>query len=233
MLEKINPSRVIFLDIETASVSHKFEQLPEFLKKQWAERIGWQIKDGETVEGKFEAEAGLHSEFSRVICAVVGKLVEKEGRQVLQLKGVAHQNEADLLTELADIFSKIPADVYVAAYNGKGFDLPTLARRMLINGIKIPEVLDLSDKKPWEARIIDPMDLFRFGERRHFCKMDLMAGLLGIESSKTGISGPDISGVYWSGGLDKIVEYCKSDVRVLAQIVLKMKGMPIDFDIAS
>lgn len=227
MLERFNPVRVVFLDIETAAAAKSFEELPDFLKQQWIERVSWQLKEGETPAQKFENEAGLHSEFSRIVCAVVGKLVKVEEQFRLETKQMSG-TEHEILTELAETFGKLPQDVAVCAFNGLAFDVPTIARRMVIAGIKIPEVLDLSDRKPWEARIIDPMGLWRFGQPRHFCKMDLMAGLFGIESSKTEIKGEDVSRIFWSEGVARILKYCEADVRVLAQIFLKMKGERAD-----
>ena len=232
MLGHIKANRVIFLDIETAACEPDFERLSEAMKRHWIARCGWQLKEKETPATKFQAEAGLHSEFSKIICAVVGRLAQdKDGTWKLELKKLADPSEAAILKELSETLGKLPNDVWVAAYNGKGFDLPTVGRRMLVQGIPVPPVFDLSDKKPWELRLLDPMELFRFGERRHYCSMDLMATLMGIPSSKTGIKGEDVSRVYWEGGLGRIVEYCAADVRVLAQIFLKMKELPIDLTV--
>ena len=226
MLNDVKLDRVLFLDIETASTASSFDKLPPIFQEQWTERVKWKLKEGETVEQKFAEEAGLQAEFSRVVCVVAGKLIADSDNFKLQLTTYDDADEAEQLAKVAGLCEKLPSDVRLCSFNGADFDQPFLCRRMLVNGVKLPDCIDMSDKKPWENRLIDPMLLFKFGDRRHFCKMDLLAALLGIESSKKDLQGKDVSAVYWRGELPRIAQYCREDVRVLAQILLRMKLAP-------
>ena len=99
---------------------------------------------------------------------------------------------------------------------------------MVINGVQIPETLNLSGKKPWEVPHIDTMELWKFGDYKHFTSLDLLAALFGIESSKDDIDGSQVNQVYYKeNDLERISKYCKRDVMVLAQVYLRMNQMPM------
>lgn len=238
MLEQVNLQRTLYADIETAACAKDFNSMSEPLKKQWAEKFQLRLKDGETLESKFDEEAGLHSAFGKVITVVFGKLVLDKpplgaptppdaGVFKLELQTHAQQDEATLLKSVSDYLCGLPADVRIAGHNLKNFDAPYLCRRMLVNGIQIPPKLWALDKKPWESQLLDTMEIWRFGEHQQYIKLELLAHLLGIKSSKDDISGPDVSKAYWSGELERIVKYCQKDVVVLANIMLRMKGQPV------
>ncbi len=119
-------------------------------------------------------------------------------------------------------------DHLLCAHNGKEFDFPYIARRMVINGIRIPKILDISGKKPWEVRHLDTMELWKFGDRKSFTSLKLLTHVLGIPTPKTDIEGKDVARVYYEeDDLDRIERYCKRDVVAVAQILLRFRGEDI------
>ena len=100
-----------------------------------------------------------------------------------------------------------------------------MCRRMLVNEIDIPEALDIRDKKPWEINHIDTMELWKFGDRKNFTSLDLLAALFGVETSKNDIDGSQVNEVYYKEqNLERISKYCQRDVMVTAQVFLKLNG---------
>jgi uncharacterized protein YprB with RNaseH-like and TPR domain len=116
-------------------------------------------------------------------------------------------------------------DILLCAHNGKEFDFPYIARRMLINGIKLPEELDIAGKKPWEIAHLDTMELWKFGDYKHYTSLELLTAVFNIPSPKEDIDGSMIAETYYiKNDLQKIVEYCQRDVIAVCQLLLKYKG---------
>ena len=124
---------------------------------------------------------------------------------------------------LSEHFNK-PQHV-LCAHNGKEFDFPFIARRMIINGIKLPYKLDLFGKKPWEIPHLDTLELWKFGDYKHFTSLKLLTKILNIPSPKTDIDGSQVRDVYYlEKDITRIVEYCERDVVAVAQIVLRLRN---------
>ena len=116
----------------------------------------------------------------------------------------------------------------MCAHNGKEFDYPFIARRMLINGIPLPPALDISGKKPWEVPHLDTMELWKFGDYKAFTSLNLLATIFRIPTPKDDIDGTMVNEVYWKQkDLDRIVRYCHKDVLTVAQLILRFKGEPL------
>jgi hypothetical protein len=99
---------------------------------------------------------------------------------------------------------------------------------MLIHGIPLPSMLDISGKKPYEVVMVDTMQLWRFGDYKHFTSLKLLAAIFNIPSPKDDMEGKDVGRVYWiEKGLSHIVAYCQKDVVTVAQLVLRFKGLPL------
>jgi uncharacterized protein YprB with RNaseH-like and TPR domain len=113
----------------------------------------------------------------------------------------------------------------LCGHNAKEFDIPYLSRRMMINGIKLPAMLDLAGKKPWEVPHLDTMELWKFGDYKNFTSLELLATLFGIPTPKDDIEGSDVARVYYiEKDLDRIVTYCQKDVLTVVQLILKYQG---------
>lgn len=135
-----------------------------------------------------------------------------------------------MLYEFSEMLKKWSADgsKFLCAHNGKEFDFPYLCRRMVINQIAIPSILNMSGKKPWEVNHLDTMDLWKFGDFKNYTSLNLLAHSLGIQTPKDDIDGSMVWEVYWKEkNLPRIVTYCQKDVVTVAQIFLRMNGEPL------
>lgn len=222
---------IIFLDIETVACTDNFQSLHERLKVQWSRKAGFLKRDENiTVEELFHQRAGIYAEFGKIICIVVGKFFDKEsGEPGLKTKAFFDHDEARLLREFKSMLEKTDsANVRLCAHNGKEFDFPYMSRRMLIHGLSLPPVLNLSGRKPWETPHLDTMELWKFGDYKHYTSLDLLAAIFNIPSSKNDMDGSQVNSVYYhEKNFEKIRNYCVSDVVVLMQLFLKLKGMPL------
>lgn len=219
---------VLFLDIETVASTDNFTALDERLKTQWARKASFLKREENTTdEDLFHLRAGIYAEFGKIICIVVGKLYEKESGEIgLKTKAFFDHDEKRLLTDFKAMLEKMEGSVVrLCAHNGKEFDFPYISRRMLINGMNLPNALNLSGKKPWEMPHIDTLELWKFGDHKHYTSLDLLAAIFNIPSSKTDMDGSQVNGVYYKEkNLEKIKDYCVNDVIVLTQLFLKLKG---------
>jgi uncharacterized protein YprB with RNaseH-like and TPR domain len=220
MLEKIRIEDVLFLDIETIPAYSSFEEVPPVFKTLWEKKSQHLSKNEDDTPEKLYERAGIYSEFGRIICISVGLV--KSGK--LNLKSYFDDDEFVLLSEFADMLNKsfYKSNQLLCAHNGKEFDYPYIARRMLINGINPPMILDLAGKKPWEVQHLDTMELWKFGDYKNYTSLELLAAVFGIPSPKNDICGADVAKVYWKEkDLDRIVEYCQKDVVTIVQIFQK------------
>lgn len=222
---------IVFLDIETVCCTDDFTSLDERLKSQWARKASFlKREENATDEEMFHLRAGIYAEFGKVICVSVGMLYDTESGELgLKTKSYCGHDEKTVLLELKGMLEKIDSpSVRLCAHNGKEFDFPYLSRRMLIQNIPLPVALNLSGRKPWETPHLDTMEMWKFGDYKHFTSLDLLAAIFNIPSSKSDMDGSQVNHVYYKeNNLEKIKNYCVSDVVVLAQLYLKLKGMPL------
>lgn len=221
---------VLVLDIETVRGSDNYEDLSERLQTQWIRKAGYLQKDeADTPKDIYLDRAGIYAEFGKVITISVGFFYQANGAWNFRVTGLANDDEAILLQELNALLSKFDQNkLILAAHNGKEFDFPYLSRRMLVNNIQLPPVLDIAGKKPWEVNFLDTMELWKFGDRKNFTSLDLLATIFDIPSSKSDIDGSMVGQVYYeTGDLEKISKYCNQDVVVTAQLLLRLNQLPI------
>lgn len=221
-------NKVIFLDIETVPQQKEFELLNEEQKKLWEQKAKFDsaYKAGEiSLSGTYQ-RAGIYAEFGKIICISFGYVVVEKGQKELRIKSIFDDNEKNLLLKLLELIQGFDTETLLCAHNGKEFDFPYICRRLLINGLKIPKLLDLQNKKSWEVKHLDTMELWKFGDYKHFTSLDLLANIFNIESSKKELDGSMVGKVYYEeNNLKKIVEYCELDVWVLANVFLKLNSM--------
>ena len=227
----MNFNNILFLDIETVSQFETYEHLPAEWKEMWDIKAQFLLrnKESETSETVYE-RAGIYAEFGKIICISCGCLQGNGEDKKLVIKSYCNDDEKKLLVEFADMLQKWSGDAekYLCAHNGKEFDYPYICRRMIINGIEIPEALKIAGRKPWEIRHLDTMELWKFGDYKSFTSLKLLAKVLGIPSPKDDIDGSMVNAVYWvEKDLDRIVEYCQKDVVTLAQILLRFHCQPL------
>jgi 3'-5' exonuclease len=218
---------ILFVDIETVAHTHDYDALSERLKTQWSRKAGFfRREEGQTDEELYHERAGIYAEFGKIICIAVGKYVENEsGDLVLRTKAFYGDDEQSILHEFGTMLDKMdPRSLRLCAHNGKEFDFPYLCRRMLINCIPLPAALNLSGKKSWEILHLDTMEMWKFGDYKHYTSLDLLAAIFNVPSSKSDMEGSRVNYVYHvEKNLEKIKDYCVRDVVVLAQLLLKLK----------
>jgi hypothetical protein len=227
----MNFNNILFLDIETVSQFETYNHLPDDWKELWdakAQVIN-KNKETETSETSYHRSA-IYAEFGKIICISCGCIQGSGDEKKLLVKSYFGEDEQKLLIEFADMLQKWSGDSekFLCAHNGKEFDYPYLCRRMIINGIEIPEVLKISGRKPWEIRHLDTLELWKFGDYKNYTSLKLIAKVLGIPSPKDDIDGSMVNSVYWvEKDIDRIVEYCQKDVLTLAQVLLRFHCQPI------
>ena len=198
MLENISIHKILFLDVETVPVAPTFSELSEEFQSLWADKTRWQRSEGQTPDEFYGLKAGVMAEFAKVICVSVGYIYEKNNTSFFRIKSFYGDDEQLLLNELKtlldDKFSTLSH--YLCAHNGKEFDYPFLCRRMIVNGVTLPKILEIAGKKPWEVRHLDTMELWKFGDYKHYTSIKLLAALFDIPTPKDDIDGSQVANVY-------------------------------------
>lgn len=222
----------LFIDIETVSSHRSFTDMDDRMQKLWEKKSSLFKSDPEKTPGDFFPEkAAIFAEFGKVICIGMGAFYENRDKELcFKVKSLGGDDEKVLLNDFKQIIEdhKSKKDLTLCAHNGKEFDFPYLCRRMLVNGLTLPHVLKISGKKPWEINHLDTMELWKFGDYKHFTSLDLLSAIFDIPSSKSEIDGSDVNRVYYEeNDLEKIERYCKADVVVMAQLFLKLNGEAI------
>lgn len=227
MLKQTSIFDILFLDIETVPAEPDFNSLPSHFKEFWEKRSASFRKENESPSDVYH-RAGLYAEFGKIICISVGIINRVKKGNYFRVKSFFGDDEKKLLSDFSEMLRNYlnRKEILLCAHNGINFDFPFIARRMVIHGIELPDILDTAGKKPWDSRFIDTMDLWKFGEYRHAVSLDLLAELFGIETPKEEMNGSMVSAVYWEEkNLQKIGSYCEQDVLCVAQIILKFKGL--------
>lgn len=225
--------KILFLDIETAPQTAHWSELDSVWANLWEEKVSLMRRRiperyGEdcTGESKYQ-EAGIFAEFGRVVCISIGYLYEVDGVRHLKEKSFCGEDEKALLESFAELLrtSCQTREHFLCGHNVKEFDIPFIARRMVVHAIPLPEILQVMGKKPWETRFLDTMEMWKFGDYKHYTSLKLMCQVLGIHSPKEEIDGSQVAQVFYEErDLPRIVRYCERDVLATVQLYLRMVG---------
>ena len=229
--------KILFLDIETVSEKAEYNQLSEELKALWQHKSSYWLKEikdpDETDYSKTYVEkAGIYAEFGKIVCISMGIiLLDKDEIHSFRLNSIYGEDEKELLVKFAALLDKFypnPESSFICGHNIKEFDIPYLARRLIINGVKLPKMLDISGKRPWETKfLLDTLELWKFGDYKHFTSLKLLAHILQIPSPKDDIDGSMVGSVFWEeGDLERIRIYCEKDVVTSARVFLRLSDLP-------
>ena len=225
MISKLNLEDILFLDIETVPETQRFSDLDETKQELWELKSQYQRKEDATAE-EFYERAGIWAEFGKIICISVGYFNiqgDKRTFRVTSFFGDEIKILKDFKNLLIGHFSQ--AKHLLCAHNGKEFDFPYIARRMIINSIEIPYKLNLFGKKPWEVPHLDTLELWKFGDYKTYTSLKLLSNVLGIPSPKDDIDGSEVYRVYYEeNNLVRIITYCEKDTIAVAQIFLRLRG---------
>ncbi|MDI1234878.1 MAG: 3'-5' exonuclease [bacterium] len=226
MLNNIQLQDLLVLDLETVSQQKLFDDLDEEWQDLWARKAG-AINNPEIIPSKIYDRAAIYAEFGKIVCIGLGIFHHLDGELHLKVKSIHGHDEKVLLQEFVNLLnSKFNGPKHMmVAHNGKEFDFPYLCRRLLINGIDIPAILDVAGKKPWETNFIDTMELWKFGDYKNYTSLNVLAKCFGIPSPKDDIDGSMVGHTYWQqNDLERIATYCKKDIVTTAQLVVKFRN---------
>ncbi len=221
-------NNILFLDIETVSQYATYEEVPEEWKELWAVKAAYLVrnKEEETIDSVYN-RAAIYAEFGKIVCISCGIVQGNSDTKRLVIKSFYGHDEKELLLQFCDMLKRWATDSnkYLCAHNGKEFDFPFLCRRLIINDIRIPHILNTSGRKPWEVAHLDTMDLWKFGDYKNYTSLNLLAHTLKIPTPKDDIDGKMVGDVYWRDhDLERIVTYCQKDVVTITQIYLRLYG---------
>ena len=219
-------NNILFLDIETVPQEENWESLSKTTQDLFEQKTHYQRKEEFTAK-EFYERAGIWAEFGKIICISVGYFVLEDSKKQLRLTSFFGDDEHKLLTEFKNLLDKHfarKANV-LCAHNGKEFDFPFIARRMIVHQIELPKKLNLFGKKPWEVPHLDTLEMWKFGDFKHYTSLKLLTNILGIPSPKDDINGSEVASVYYKQkDLQRIVTYCEKDTIAVAQILLRFNN---------
>jgi hypothetical protein len=232
---------ILFLDIETVPGTADFEELSEEMQELWGIKCRSLLRRPADEEISYDEmaelyrdRAGIYAEFAKIVCISVGFLTRQPGSNepLLRLKSFTNHMERSVLEDFSDILSRHfnnPDKFAVCGHNIREFDIPYICRRMLINQLPLPRMVDIAGKKPWETKhLLDTLEMWKFGDLKNFTSLRLLTAVFGIPSPKDDMDGSDVAGVYWEDrDLDRIATYCEKDVLATVQLFLRLKRQPL------
>jgi 3'-5' exonuclease len=225
MFESIQLESILFLDIETVPSHPDFESMPEVMREHWVRKTET-LRVNTSPEEHYE-RAGIYAEFGKIVCVSLGYFKLTQGVRQFRIKSCFGEDEKEILTGFLEIVEKHfnRKDSTLCGHNSREFDFPYLSRRMLINGIRLPAILNIAGKKPWEVNLLDTMDLWKFGDYKSYTSLNLLASVFDIATPKDDISGKDVCNVFWKEkDCRRIARYCQKDVLTVAQLLLRFRG---------
>ena len=226
-------SKILFLDIETVGGCPDYESCMRFnpeLSKQFEKYFDWFQKRFPEDVGLFKDEvfvkrAALVPEFAKIVCVSMAFVLDSGEIKKQTFSG---DDEKELLTQVRNLLDRChKLDFYLCGHNLKNFDIPMLAKRMIINGIMPSKLLPSYDTKPWEVKAIDTKEIWQYGSYTSIGSLDLVCSTMGIPTPKDGeVTGDKVHHTYWvDQKLNEISEYCEKDVDVLIQFIKKLKEL--------
>lgn len=230
-MQHILTQNLLFIDIETVSEKATYQNLTENWQELWTEKTQRILPSENTAAEFYEQRAGVMAEFAKVICISIGYFKYEGEVMQLRIKSFYADEEKKVLQDFIATLNQMEIQNNkwcFAGHNIKEFDIPFLCRRLLINGMPIPEYIDFQNMKPWETNSIDTFQYWRFGDYKNYTSLKLLAAALGIASPKDDIDGSQVGEVYWKeNDLQRIVTYCQKDIITTANILLRFKNMPL------
>ena len=235
VMATIPKEKILFLDIETVSQTRDYHELPQRLVHLWEEKaisLQQRIPDSYTKEmdaqSIFAKGAAIFAEFGKIICISVGFIYPKENEDHFRVKSFYGHDEKTILLEFVTMLSNFGniSDINVCGHNIKEFDIPYICRRLLINNLPLPEILNIGAKKPWEVPLLDTLEMWKFGDYKHYTSLNLLTALFDIPTPKDDINGSQVTGVYYEeNDVKRISVYCEKDVIATTQLFLRLNQM--------
>ena len=211
-------------DIETVGQYPNFEDfqlnderganlfLKKYEKKKWSEQY-------EDVDDAYQNNAGIVSTYGKIVCISLGYLDSNKQKQIKSFYG---DDEKEVVNSFNETLKKIQKKNFsLSGFRIKHFDIPWVLHKLHKYGIVPADIIYFYDKKPWETRVVDMSvdwkQFFAWG-----FSFDEMCYELGVDSPKDALDGSKVHTTYWSGGMDKVVDYCEKDVSSSIDCSLKI-----------
>lgn len=230
MLPNIALDQLLLLDIETTPAAPAIEHLSEDMQQLWREKMAKTAPVSANDDSAYVDRAGIYAEFGKIVCISAGFFSLENNRYQLRLKSFYNDDEAVVLSGFLELINKFYAKYprfQFAGHNIKEFDIPFICRRSVIHQLSLPQPLQLHGFKPWEVPMLDTLQLWRFGDFKHYISLKLLTAVMGIDTPKDDIDGSMVGKVYWEEkDLERIAAYCQKDVLAVAQLLLKFKRLP-------
>ncbi len=241
MIQGTDLSNILFLDIETVSQYPKYDQLSDRLKPLWEKKAKSILRkyDEELTEEEiaqtYTDRAAIFAEFGKIVCISVGFISRDKDslKATLRLKSFANKDEKTLLLEFAELLNQHynnPNKHGICGHNIKEFDIPYICRRLIINQLPLPAIVNIAGKKPWETKhLIDTLTLWKFGDYKNYTSLNLLTAIFDIPSPKDDIDGSQVGVTFWNedDGLERITAYCEKDVLATAQLYMRFSLSPL------
>jgi 3'-5' exonuclease len=217
-------SNVVAFDIETipdVEFGRRLHGLEGLSDKQ----VGYvmQTRQRETTGSEF-----LSLEQHRVVAISVAMRL-RDSFRVWSL-GEPDSGEAELVQRFFDGIDR--STPVLVSWNGSGFDLPVLHYRALRHRVVAPRYWETGDHDQsfrWNNylsrfhwRHVDLMDVLSGFQGRGRVRLDSMAQLLGLPG-KLGLSGEQVWDTWLEGGIERIRDYCETDVLNTYLIYLRFE----------
>lgn len=146
--------------------------------------------------------------------------------------GDPDSDEAELVRRFFDGIERFSPEL--VSWNGSGFDLPVLHYRGLRHGIAAPRYWETGDAdrdfrynnylSRYHWRHIDVMDVLAGFQPRAAARLDEIAVLLGLPG-KLGMSGERVWDEWRQGRVEKVRDYCETDVLNTWLVFLRFEQM--------
>jgi len=226
-------TKILFLDIETVGIEKDYDTCKEKksqIAEQFSNYFDWFEKrfpedKGKNLNDMFSRRAALVPEFAKIVTISVA-FVTDSGE--IKTQTFSDHDEFKLLKDSQKLLDRVgKLDFWLCGHNLKNFDIPMLAKRMVINGLLPPSILPSYDTKPWEIKAIDTKEIWQFGSYTSIGSLDLVCSTMDIPTPKNGeVTGDKVHDSYWNKDmLKEISEYCERDVVVLIDFIKKLKNL--------
>ena len=236
MLIKQPLTKILFMDIETVGCCPNYDvcsNLNPIVAEQFDKYFDWFLKRfpedelvGEDIKNYvFTKRTALVPEFAKIVCVSFAFVLDDGS---VRKQTFSDEDEFKLLKNVQGLLNKVgKLDFWLCGHNLKNFDIPMLAKRMIVNGLMPSTMLPTYDTKPWDIKAIDTKEIWQYGAYTSIGSLDLLCSSLGIQTPKDGeVVGEKVHNEYWEKqNLKGISEYCEKDVNVLIEIIKKLKEL--------
>lgn len=217
-------------DIETIAGHSSYEELYRtnsrlcMLWDKLAKQKGYVTDDSnsEEINEAYLCNAGLHPEFGKILSISFCFIKDEK----ITVKNLFNINEKELLTKAQEYFTLLckPRSYTLCGHNVLNFDIPFLSKRFLINGFLLPDILNFTNKKPWEINILDTMKYWNFTHNgfNNNISLDLLCTSMGVTSPKLIMTDTSVHELFINNEFDKVIEYNNGDVKCIAELLIQI-----------